>query len=680
MAPYPNRPYQQEAINTIMQEVRRETYTGVVQLPTGVGKSQIEQELPKQHFPIQQARTLLAPGLSRSLAYQALEGVRAQYPETSRLVEVRETYNTHRSRMVPGSGLVMGQRHNDVSARFVVASMQTIGPRTLNLKKKIRENDPIEAKDLCRNIWGGIELSPQSQRQWLISPRFDQILQHGPISLWEHDEAHHAPADGMHWLISQVQRIHKHLDIPPIVHVGYTATPFRADGRGMSNCYDVMYYQKSDSWAVEQGFIVPIENGGEVVRVQIKTAEGRQDELQVAENWTERVLQGYMDHCHGQRRCTISYVGKINGLRAIDAARELQRYFCEHGIPTAHVDGEYWIDTDGTKRPNSQRKKLWNRVENGEVKHLTNFNVFIEGIDLKIVDCVQIIRPFNEVNLTQAIGRARRLYPGKKDARVIDYTGQQLVMLVAGEMGGITIDPFKRHEEIEEPGKEDDIIAPGTSMKDLSAPGTVQGVNNVYKTVNITRRSEMVWYKAQNGNISMAVSRSKDGSSALLITMPDHTLSRYYKDIAAREGVNERVREVATQLSELLCQFTLWHTQQGDKQEILHNDYKIRNHIVVGREPRQQMKEFDRVEEYAADYAKTVPGYDKSIAAKKNDWRKRDSMSDKQRPLFVGLFPHLDPDKFTGGEASQRIAHHFSETAVMKLINNAKRFVEESLK
>lgn len=684
------RKYQLEAIDETMKYIGRGIYSGVVQLPTGTGKSLVQQELVRRHFPIEKYRSILIGGLSRSLNYQGLEGFRYQYPETAYAVE-------RNNRLYPGSGIVMAQ-HDDYDARLVVASAQTVGPKTLQeTRKRILENMQIEKSDVTRSKNGGILLSPNSKRQYLVTPRFDEILKHGKIDLWIHDEAHHAPADSTLWMVRQLNTIYEHLGEEPLRHVGFTATPFRADERALSNVYEIMYFERDYAWAVENGYIVPIvdSNGtqGSYDLVDIMSEHGKSERLKVVENWMERVYEGYMDRCHGKRKCTCTFVGPINGMGAVEASRELHGYFNDRGVPTVHVDGTYWIDTTGTKRPNSERKHLWNALNDGRVPHIVNFGVMIEGIDVPIIDAIQIIRSMNAVTFTQAAGRASRNFHGKRDALVIDYTGQELVQMMVGQLSGVKIDSFKQLIEVpkieSDTENEDDINErTGRSMRDQSQEGYVQGVNNIYKEAKIKRHSDMVWFKDFPGSInwSMSVTRSdKDAgtrSSSFLITLPQHTESNYYASIAA-ELPEGKLRNTAQTLADILRNFTLWHTMEGDAWETLPNGHRYRPHIVVRNSDNEvyqkSMPEFDRLEEATSRYAKTVPGYDKSIAAKGADWRRKDyPMSAPQERFFVGLMPTLDPNQYNKSHGASMITHMLAESAVYRILNNAKKAVKDA--
>lgn len=73
--------------------------------------------------------------------------------------------------------------------------------------------------------------------------------------------------------------------------------------------------------------------------------------------------------------------------------------------------------------PAKERKRLLERFLAQEIKYLVNVGVLTTGFDAPHVDVIAILRRTeSESLLQQIIGRGLRLYPGKKDVLVLDYT------------------------------------------------------------------------------------------------------------------------------------------------------------------------------------------------------------------------------------------------------------------
>lgn len=76
-------------------------------------------------------------------------------------------------------------------------------------------------------------------------------------------------------------------------------------------------------------------------------------------------------------------------------------------------------DTD-----NEKRDEIIDRFKKKEFKYLVNVSVLTTGFDAPHVDVIAILRPTDSVSLyQQIIGRGLRLDQGKKDCYILDYTG-----------------------------------------------------------------------------------------------------------------------------------------------------------------------------------------------------------------------------------------------------------------
>ncbi|MCO6432318.1 MAG: DEAD/DEAH box helicase [Deltaproteobacteria bacterium] len=74
--------------------------------------------------------------------------------------------------------------------------------------------------------------------------------------------------------------------------------------------------------------------------------------------------------------------------------------------------------------PDTERDTIIKRFKAREIKYLVNVSVLTTGFDAPHVDLIAILRPTESVALYQQIvGRGLRLFEGKKDCLVLDYTG-----------------------------------------------------------------------------------------------------------------------------------------------------------------------------------------------------------------------------------------------------------------
>ena len=97
----------------------------------------------------------------------------------------------------------------------------------------------------------------------------------------------------------------------------------------------------------------------------------------------------------------------------VDHAKEIFSYLPHQN--SALITGA----TDST-----ERDRLIRAFKQKEIKYLVNVSVLTTGFDAPHIDMIAILRPTQSVSLYQQIvGRGLRLYDGKKDCLVIDYTG-----------------------------------------------------------------------------------------------------------------------------------------------------------------------------------------------------------------------------------------------------------------
>lgn len=74
--------------------------------------------------------------------------------------------------------------------------------------------------------------------------------------------------------------------------------------------------------------------------------------------------------------------------------------------------------------PSKERQDILDKARAGKIKYLVNVNVLTVGVDIPNFDTVVFVRPTESLVLyTQAIGRGLRLSPDKNDCLVLDYAG-----------------------------------------------------------------------------------------------------------------------------------------------------------------------------------------------------------------------------------------------------------------
>jgi DNA repair protein RadD len=212
-----------------------------------------------------------------------------------------------------------------------------------------------------------------------------------------HDECHHAVADSWIRIFDQ---------FPDAVHLGFSATPVRNDGKSLGRKYggpfDAIEIAANYSDLIADGFISeprcfssPDKYKPDLSGVHTIDGDYNLDELEevmagkalisgLFERWKE---------LHGGRK-TIIFATKIRHSQTIVAE------FREQGIVAEHLDGS---------TPLEVRRSILNRFEHGDLQIVSNCQVLTEGVDIPIAKCIVQARPTKSIVFyLQTVGRALR--------------------------------------------------------------------------------------------------------------------------------------------------------------------------------------------------------------------------------------------------------------------------------
>lgn len=213
------------------------------------------------------------------------------------------------------------------------------------------------------------------------------------------DEAHHA--------ISKIYRkIYNHFK--PRLHIGFTATPSRGDGRGLRDVYKKIIFKRDLSWGIKNGYLSPIKClraniNYNLSQVHTRLGDYSPKELDQAvniEGANKAVAQAYYDKAKGQ---TLIFAVNVSHAEAI----------------AQHINGAVVV-TGKTKNRDEIIKKFTNR----EIPVIVNCEVFTEGTDIPLVETIIIARPTKSTALyTQMVGRGVRLSESKEYLTLIDCVG-----------------------------------------------------------------------------------------------------------------------------------------------------------------------------------------------------------------------------------------------------------------
>jgi superfamily II DNA or RNA helicase len=196
--------------------------------------------------------------------------------------------------------------------------------------------------------------------------------------------------------------------------IGITATPIRADGRGLRPPFETMVTGPSMAELRDSGYLVPARTYARrkpnLSAVHTTAGDYQTDELEAAMNRPELVgdvVVEWRKHAEG-RTTAVFAVGVKHSLALRDAFRAA-------GIVAEHLDGS---------TPKAERERLLAALATGRITVLTNCGVLSEGWDCPSVSAVSIVRPTQSMGLyLQMAGRALRPAAGKEDCVLLDHGG-----------------------------------------------------------------------------------------------------------------------------------------------------------------------------------------------------------------------------------------------------------------
>lgn len=197
--------------------------------------------------------------------------------------------------------------------------------------------------------------------------------------------------------------------------LGYTATPYTLSEGGISwgrIIHEITYQQLLDA-----GYCTPLTNkiGAEPDLSGVEHS-GREFNLQSLGNYM-RQSELVLDSANK----TALYIRR--------AARKKTLGFCvdvEHAYAMAMALQQYGLVVDvvhgGMDEPTKAIHYDW--FENGDTEILLNVELLTKGADFPCIDCIVNYRPTESMRLWfQMIGRGIRLYTGKSECLLLDFTG-----------------------------------------------------------------------------------------------------------------------------------------------------------------------------------------------------------------------------------------------------------------
>lgn len=357
---YTLRPYQQEAVDATLRHFRKSRSPATIVLPTGAGKSLIIAELAR-----------IARGRVLVLAH------------VKELVE--QNYQKFVSYGLEAGIFSAGLQRKDSAEKVIFGSIQSVA----RASSEFFRDFSLLVIDECHRV--SLEIETQ----------YAQVIERLRAANSE------------------------------ICILGLTATPFRLDTgwiyqyhySGTLRTTELRLFRKcifelTLRSMIDSGYLIP------PVQIDAPVASYDFSSLQLKPGSTTFELAEIEAILKDQRRITPIIIQNIVELAndrrgvviftsSVRHAKEILTYLPAQS--SSLVIGD---------TPGDERDAIIVRFKNQEIKFLVNVSVLTTGFDAPHIDVIAILRPTESVGLYQQIvGRGLRLFEGKRDCLILDYTG-----------------------------------------------------------------------------------------------------------------------------------------------------------------------------------------------------------------------------------------------------------------
>ncbi len=366
------RPYQTDAVQSVVRHFRKSDDPAVVVLPTGAGKSLVISELGR----IARGRVLVLAHVK-----ELVEQNHAKY----------ESYGLSASIFSAGLG------RKEAAEQVVFGSVQSV---VRNLDAFADDTFTLLVIDECHRVSESKDSS------------YHKVIRH----LREHN-----PRLKILGLTATPYRLQQGW----LYRYHYQGAVRTEDERFFQSCI----FELPLSYMVKEGFLTPATMIDAPVTwydfsklATDKYGQYREADLNKLLKGKGRVTQKII---HQVVKDAEDRQGVMIFASTVDHAREIFGYLPED--QAALITGE---------TPGAERDALIEQFKDKALKYLVNVSVLTTGFDAPHVDLIAILRPTESVSLYQQIvGRGLRLSPGKKECRVMDFAGNNYD-LFSPEIGG----------------------------------------------------------------------------------------------------------------------------------------------------------------------------------------------------------------------------------------------------
>ena len=244
-----------------------------------------------------------------------------------------------------------------------------------------------------------------------------------PVQVASIDTLRHRPKPPAHLVIldeahreltRSMAAVRKHY--PHAVHLGFTATPYRADRRGLGEFYEELFVVATIGDLIAQGhlveprvFTVPSDRLPDLAHVRMRGADYDPTDLDRAVDQAclvGDIVAHWEKHAGGLR--TVAFAVSVKH------SQHIVERFRAAGVAAEHLDGA---------TPTHEREAILARVARGETRVVSNCQALAEGWDQPNVKCAILARPTKSPGLyLQQAGRILRPWE-ETPAILLDHAG-----------------------------------------------------------------------------------------------------------------------------------------------------------------------------------------------------------------------------------------------------------------
>lgn len=467
------RDYQQRCLAQSLSHYQSGVNRQLAVLATGLGKTAIASSLRAHHGFGKRVMFLVH---METLATQAAAAMQRWNPGLRVGVEMAGSYVDMDGMFPP---------------HFIVASVPTLGRKGSD---RIKRFDPFD---------------------------FDCVIQ---------DEAHIGVSESFKRVYDHFGLLTPNPEGP--LFLGITATPNRADGKGLRELFDVIVFDMGIQQGIESGWLCDlvgyrINGKADLDGVHTRAGDFAQDELEDAVNTPKRngiIVKEWAKLAWDKR----TLVFTVDVQHALDLAAA----FRAHCVAAEAVWGE---DPDRAEKIRKHKA--------GELTVLCNCSVLGIGYDDPHIECIVSAAPTKSgVRYAQQVGRGTRIAEGKDHCVVIDVADNcarhSLVML--SSLLGLPKDLDLKGERYSKAKSELERIAkefPTANVQDIKSLDALKSISEnislfqAHYPPELNRLSELKWRKSGDDSYMLAVDR------ASLVTVQKNLIGEW--DVRGWVGENK---------------------------------------------------------------------------------------------------------------------------------------------